>query len=421
MKGLILMGDLEQLATRSREAAARLAVLTTEEKNRALLRMADGLEENSREILEHNRRDIEAAREQGMTTALMDRLTLSEPRIVEMARGLREVAALRDPVGEVEDGWRLPNGLQVEKVRVPLGVIGIIYEARPNVTVDAAGLCIKSGNAVILRGSSSAVNSNKVLASTISEAAVEAGLPGGSIQLVEETDRETARRLMRLHGLIDVLIPRGGEGLIRTVVENSTVPVIETGVGNCHLYVDESADIGMAVEIAVNAKTQRPGVCNSCETMLVHRAIAGEFLPRAFAELRERGVALRGCRETREILPEAEEASEDDWSKEYLDLTLAVRLVGSVEEAVSHINRYGSHHSETIVSNDYANCQGFVTGVDSAAVYVNASTRFTDGNQFGLGAEIGISTQKLHARGPMSVRELTTTKFIIRGTGQVRP
>lgn len=421
MKGLIPMGDLEQLASRSREAAARLAVLTTEEKDRALLRMADGLEENSREILEHNRGDIEAAREQGMTTALMDRLTLSEPRIAEMARGLREVAALRDPVGEVEDGWRLPNGLQVEKVRVPLGVIGIIYEARPNVTVDAAGLCIKSGNAVILRGSSSAVNSNKVLASTISEAAVEAGLPGGSIQLVQETDRETARRLMRLHGLIDVLIPRGGEGLIRTVVENSTVPVIETGVGNCHLYVDESADIGMAVEIAVNAKTQRPGVCNACETMLVHRAIAGEFLPPAFAELRERGVTVRGCRGTREILSEAEEATEDDWSEEYLDLILAVRLVGSVEEAISHINRYGSHHSETIVSNDYANCQEFVTGVDSAAVYVNASTRFTDGNQFGLGAEIGISTQKLHARGPMSLRELTTTKFIIRGTGQIRP
>ena len=420
MKGLIFVGDLEQLASLSREAAGRLAVLTTEEKDRALLRMADSLERNSREILEHNRRDIETAREQDMTTVLMDRLILSEPRIVEMARCLREVAALRDPVGEVDDGWKLPNGLQVEKVRVPLGVIGIIYEARPNVTVDAAGLCVKSGNAVILRGSSSAVNSNKVLVRTISDAAVEAGLPRGSIQLVQDTDRETARRLMRLHGLIDVLIPRGGEGLIRTVVENSTVPVIETGVGNCHLYVDESADIGMAVEIAINAKTQRPGVCNACETMLVHRAIAGEFLPRAFAELRERGVTMRGCSGTREILPEAEEATEDDWSEEYLDLILAVRLVGSVDEAISHINRYGSHHSETIVSNDYANCQEFVTGVDSAAVYVNASTRFTDGSQFGLGAEIGISTQKLHARGPMSLRELTTTKFIIRGTGQIR-
>lgn len=421
MKGVKPMGDLEQLASRSREAAARLAALTTEEKDHALLSMADGLERNTEVILEQNREDLETGRRQGISSALMDRLTLSEARIGEMAGALREVAALRDPVGEIADGWKLPNGLLVEKVRVPLGVIGIIYEARPNVTVDAAGLCIKSGNAVILRGSSNAINSNKVLVRIIAGAAEEAGLPPGSIQLVESTDRETARHLMRFHGLIDVLIPRGGEGLIKTVVENSTVPVIETGVGNCHLYVDESADLGMAVDIAVNAKTQRPGVCNACETMLVHSEIAGAFLPVAFNALDEKGVNVRGCRRTREILPEAEEAREEDWHEEYLDLILAVRVVDDVGEAISHINRYGSGHSETIVSNDYANCRRFTSEVDSAAVYVNASTRFTDGSQFGMGAEIGISTQKLHARGPMSLGELTTTKYIIYGTGQVRP
>lgn len=414
------MGDLEKLASRSRESALRLAVLTTGEKDRALLQMADSLEKNSHEILEQNLRDIDAATEQGMTTALMDRLTLTGSRVEDMARGLREVAALRDPVGEVTDGYSLPNGLQVQKVRVPIGVVGIIYEARPNVTVDAAGLCIKSGNAVILRGSSSAVHSNKALVRIMAEATGEAGLPAGAIQLIQDTDRETARTFMKLHGLVDVLIPRGGKGLIRTVVENSTVPVIETGEGNCHLYVDEGADVDMAVEIAINAKTQRPGVCNACETMLIHRSIAAEFLPRAYAELLERQVRVRGCPETREILTGVEEATEDDWSEEYLDLILAVRIVGSVGEAISHINRYGSHHSETIVSNDYSNCKRFVTAVDSAAVYVNASTRFTDGSQFGMGAEIGISTQKLHARGPMGLRELTTTKFIVQGNGQVR-
>ncbi|MCJ7652223.1 MAG: glutamate-5-semialdehyde dehydrogenase, partial [Actinobacteria bacterium] len=338
----------------------------------------------------------------------------------EMAEGLSEVAGLRDPVGEVVDGWKLPNGLIVEKVRVPLGVIGIIYEARPNVTVDAAGLCIKSGNAVVLRGSSSAINSNKVLVRIIAEAAEGAGLPRDSIQLVEATDRESARELMRLHGLIDVLIPRGGEGLIRTVVESSTVPVIETGVGNCHVFVDESADIEMAVDIVVNSKTQRPGVCNACETLLVHRDIAGEFLPAVYGPLTEKGVALRGCPVTRRILEGIEEATEEDWYTEYLDLILAVRVVESLDEAIQHICRYGSSHSEAIVTKDYGRGKRFVEEVDSSAVYINASTRFTDGGQLGLGAEIGISTQKLHARGPMGLPELTTTKFVVYGTGQVR-
>jgi glutamate-5-semialdehyde dehydrogenase len=330
------------------------------------------------------------------------------------------VAALRDPVGEVTDGWRLPNGLTVERIRVPLGVIGIIYEARPNVTVDATGLCLKSGNAVVLRGSSNAINSNRELVRILAAAARANGLPDNCVQLVESTDRESARELMRLHGLIDVLIPRGGEGLIRTVVENAVVPVIETGVGNCHVYVDADADIDMAVDIVVNAKTQRPGVCNAAETLLVHKQIAGEFLPAVYEPLREKGVVLKGDKRTRELLNDAVAATEDDWYAEYLDLVLAVRVVDDLDQAIDHINKYGSGHSDAIVSNDYASGKRFVEEVDSAAVYINASTRFTDGGQFGMGAEIGISTQKLHARGPMSLTELTSTKFVIRGSGQIR-
>jgi glutamate-5-semialdehyde dehydrogenase len=370
--------------------------------------------------MEHNEKDLSAGREEGLSSALMDRLMLDELRVKGMADGLRDVAELRDPVGEIVDGWKLPNGLVIEKVRVPLGVIGIIYEARPNVTVDAAGLCLKSGNAVILRGSSSAINSNRMLVRIISGAAEEAGLPRDSVQLVESTDRESARELMRLHGLIDVLIPRGGAGLIRTVVENSTVPVIETGVGNCHVYVDDGADTAMAVDIVVNAKTQRPGVCNACETLLVHRDIAEEFLPAVYARLTEKGVVLRGCPVTRKILKEIDEATEEDWYAEYLDLVLAVKVVEDVDDAMRHIGKYGSSHSETIVTNDYVRGRRFIDEVDSAVVYINASTRFTDGGQFGMGAEIGISTQKLHARGPMSLSELTTTKFVIYGSGQVR-
>jgi glutamate-5-semialdehyde dehydrogenase len=323
-------------------------------------------------------------------------------------------------VGEVVAGWRLHNGLEISKVRVPLGVVGIIYEARPNVTVDAAGLCVKSGNAVILRGSSSAINSNRILAEVISRAAEGAGLPAACVQLIPLTDRESAKELMRLRGYIDVLIPRGGAGLIRTVVEESTVPVIETGVGNCHTYVDAAADLDMAEAIVVNAKCHRPGVCNAMETMLVHEAVAAEFLPRAAKALQERGVSLRGCERTRGILPEIEAASEEDWYEEYLDLILAVKVVPSLEEAIGHINKYGSKHSEAIVTADLEAARRFTAAVDSADVYVNASTRFTDGAEYGLGAEIGISTQKLHARGPMSLRELTSTKFIIYGEGQVR-
>jgi len=414
------MQVLEEIGKKAKDAALKLGTLTAGVKNRALEEMAEALLSREEDILAANRMDLEAGEKSGMSPALIDRLTLNPKRIGEMAQGLREVAALPDPVGEVVAGWRLPNGLEIQKVRVPLGVVGIIYEARPNVTVDAAGLCVKSGNAVVLRGSSSAINSNRMLAEVIAAAGESAGLPAGSIQLVPLTDRESARQLMRMREYLDVLIPRGGEGLIRTVVEESTVPVIETGVGNCHTYVDASADLDMALEIVINAKCQRPGVCNAMETLLVHEAVAREFLPRAAEALRERGVTLRGCPRTREILPDAEEATEDDWYREYLDLILAVRVVSGLDEAIGHINRYGSKHSEAIVTRDYQAARRFVGMVDSADVYVNASTRFTDGGQFGLGAEIGISTQKLHARGPMSLRELTSTKFIIWGEGQVR-
>jgi glutamate-5-semialdehyde dehydrogenase len=414
------MGVIEEMGTRAVGAARKLAVVRAEVKNRALEEMARALESRANEIMAANADDRKAGRDNAMSDALMDRLTLTEKRIDEMAQGLREVAALTDPVGELVAGWRLANGLEIRKVRVPMGVVGIIYEARPNVTVDAAGLCVKSGNAVILRGSSSAINSNRMLAEVIARAAEGAGLPEGCIQLVPLTDRESARELMRLRGRVDVLIPRGGAGLIRTVVEESTVPVIETGVGNCHTFVDASADMEMAEAIVVNAKTQRPGVCNAMETMLVHEAVADEFLPAAARALEERGVRLRGCERTLRILPGIEAAAEEDWYEEYLDLILAVRVVSSLEEAIEHINTYGSKHSEAIVTADVDAARRFTAEVDSADVYVNASTRFTDGGQFGLGAEIGISTQKLHARGPMSLRELTSTKFIIYGEGQVR-
>ncbi len=414
------MSVVQEIGVRAKGAALELSCLSTQTKNKSLAAMADALLGNVRTILESNALDCEAGREAGISGALMDRLTLTEGRIGDMAAGLREVAALPDPVGELVDGWRLPNGLDIQKLRVPLGVIGIIYEARPNVTVDAASLCIKSGNAVILRGSSSAFNSNRALTDIIAAAAEEAGLPSGSIQLIPLTDRDSAREMMRLHGLVDVLIPRGGAGLIRTVVEESTVPVIETGVGNCHTFVDASADEDMALAIVVNAKVQRPGVCNAMETMLVHAEIAPSFLPRAARELRDKGVELRACERARLFIPDAVEAVEEDWYTEYLDLILAVRVVEDLEEAIAHINKYGSRHSEAIVTSDYAAARRFTAAVDSADVYVNASTRFTDGNQYGLGAEIGISTQKLHARGPMSLRELTTTKFVINGDGQVR-
>ncbi|KYH31811.1 glutamate-5-semialdehyde dehydrogenase [Neomoorella mulderi] len=404
----------------AREAARTLANLNTARKNEALLAMARALEEEKDFILEANGRDMAAGKEKGLSRALLDRLLLNEKRIKDMAVSLRELVALPDPVGEVTSMWTRPNGLQIGRVRVPLGVIGIIYEARPNVTVDAAGLCLKTGNAVILRGGSEAFNSNRALTQVISRAATAAGIPEGAIQLIETTDREAVNLLLRANEYLDVLIPRGGAGLIRTVVENATVPVIETGVGNCHVYVDAAADLEMARNIVINAKTQRPGVCNAMETLLVHEKVAAEFLPSLAEALKEKGVVLRGCERTRQHVPWAEAATEEDWATEYLDLILAVRVVDSLEAALEHIHTYGTKHSEAIVTNDYQTAREFLARVDAAAVYVNASTRFTDGYEFGFGAEIGISTQKLHARGPMGPEQLTTFKYIIFGSGQIR-
>ena len=371
-------------------------------------------------ILEANQDDMDAARKNGLSGVLLDRLLLTPDRVSEMAKGLRALVALPDPVGEVLRMWTRPNGLQIGKMRVPLGVIGIIYEARPNVTVDAAGLCLKAGNAVILRGGSEAFNSNQAIAQVISGAATGSGLPPGTIQLVNTTDREAVNIMLTMNEFIDVLIPRGGAGLIRTVVQNATVPVLETGVGNCHTYVEEDADLAMAEKIVVNAKTQRPSVCNAMETLLVHAKVAPVFLPAAAAALRAKGVELRGCPRTQEILPDVIPAVEEDWKTEYLDLVLAVKVVDGLEEAIQHINTYGTKHSEAIITSSYAKARTFLQQVDAAAVFVNASTRFTDGYQFGFGAEIGISTQKMHARGPMGMEEMTSIKYIIFGDGQIR-
>ena len=405
---------------RAKAAAARLGIMTRAQKDAILLAMADALEAASARVLEANGRDVAEARKRATSAAPIDRLMLNEKRVAEMADGLRVVAALTDPVGEVIGGWRLPIGIEISKVRVPLGVMGIIYESRPNVTVDAAGLCLKAGNAVILRGGSDAINSNIELVRILTEAGGRAGLPDGGIEIIETTDREAAAQLMRLTEYVDVLIPRGGGGLIRRVKEESTVPVIETGEGNCHVYVDASADLDWAEAITVNAKCQRPGVCNAAETLLVHRDVAPQFLPKVGEKLIALGVELRGCEETRRYLPQAKPATEEDWATEFLALILAIKVVGSIEEAIAHINRYGTMHSEAIITRDLANARRFTHEVDAAAVYVNASTRFTDGGQFGMGAEIGISTQKLHARGPMGLPELTSYKYIITGEGQVR-
>lgn len=407
-------------AQAAKKAAAKLAVAGTAVKNKALLAMAAALENGCAEILAANEKDMEAARAKGMRSSMLDRLQLTEARIAGMADGLRQVAALPDPVGNVVDGKTLPNGLQITKVRVPLGVIGIIYEARPNVTADAAGLCLKSGNAVILKGGSEAMESNKTVASVLAQAAEAAGLPGGAIQFIDTSDRQAVSDLIHLNGLVDVVIPRGGAGLIKTVVMNATVPVIETGAGVCHTYVDASADVEMAVKIAFNAKVQRPSVCNAMETLLVHRDIAERFLPAMLARYKAAGVEIRGDAGVQAMDGAVVPASEEDWATEYGDLRLSVKIVASIEEAMEHIARYGTGHSECIVTNDYSQAQLFQKTVDAAAVYVNASTRFTDGNEFGFGAEIGISTQKLHARGPMALPELTSTKYLICGSGQVR-
>ena len=415
-----LKTELEILGGQAKAAARKMAVLSTVDKNKALHMMADRLEMQQEKILSANAVDMEAGKSKGLTAALLDRLHLTPARITGMAEGLRQVAALPDPVGECLGGARRPNGLDIRKVRVPFGVIAMIYEARPNVTVDAAGLCLKTGNAVILRGGSEAIESNKALAEILIQAGQEAGIPAGAIALVETTDRMAVNLLLRMNRYIDLIIPRGGAGLIRTVVENSTVPVIETGIGVCHTFVDESADLEMAADIAFNAKVSRPGVCNSMETLLVHRAIAGQLLPSLLARYANAGVELRGCPETMAQCTDIKPATEEDWATEYLDYILSVKVVGSLEEALEHIDRFSTKHSEAIVTRDYDNARRFQQQVDAAAVYVNASTRFTDGFEFGFGAEIGISTQKLHARGPMGLVELTSIKYLIDGNGQIR-
>ncbi|MFT8312827.1 MAG: glutamate-5-semialdehyde dehydrogenase [Clostridium sp.] len=401
-------------------AARKLSTLDTNIKNNALIAMAEALEKNKDNILKANSIDVENAKKAGTTTALIDRLTLNEKRIAGMADGLRSVAALPDPIGEVTGMWKRPNNLNIGRIKVPLGTIGIIYEARPNVTVDAAALCLKSGNSVVLRGGSEAINSNLEVYKTINDAAIKAGLPEGSIEFIDITEREAVNILMKLNRYVDVLIPRGGAGLINNVVNNSTVPVIQTGVGNCHVYVHSDADLQMAEDIIVNAKTQRPAVCNAMETLLVHKSVAEEFLPKLGNTLKDLGVEIRGCKETQRILPYAKPASEEDYEIEFLDLILAVKVVDSLDEALDHIYKYSTKHSEAIITKSYEASQRFLKEVDSAAVYVNASTRFTDGGEFGFGAEIGISTQKLHARGPMGLNELTTIKYIIYGNGQIR-
>ena len=382
--------------------------------------MAQALERRMNFIIEENKKDLNAAMESGRPKAMIDRLLLNENRIQAMAEGLRQIKALSDPIGETIAGWTRPNGLQVMQRRVPMGVVGIIYESRPNVTADAIGLCIKTSNAVVLRGGSEAINSNKAIAEIMAEAAYGAGIPRGAVQLISDTGRSSVIELMQLTGIIDVLIPRGGAGLIKTVVENSKVPVIETGVGNCHVYVDGECDPDMAVEIVINAKTNRPGVCNAAETLLIDRRIAPELLPLIAAKLKEKGVELRGCPETLKLVEWAVPATEEDWYEEYLDMIMAVKVVDGVDEAFEHISKYGTKHSEAIVTSNYLNGQKFTREVDAAAIYVNASTRFTDGFEFGFGAEIGISTQKLHARGPMGLKELTTVKYVVLGSGQVR-
>jgi glutamate-5-semialdehyde dehydrogenase len=408
------------VARQARAAAPALATAGRRLKDGALTAMADALEAQADRVIEANAADVEAARAGGVGDAMLDRLRLDRPRIVAMADGLRQLVALPDPVGDVVRGWTLPNGLDVQQVRVPLGVVGIIYEARPNVTVDAAGLCLKSGNAVLLRGSSSARRSNTALVDVLTEAGVASGLPAAAVQLVPGVDRESVKHLMRARGLVDVLIPRGGAELIRTVVEESTVPVIETGVGNCHVYVDAGADLEQALALVLNAKTQRPTVCNAAETLLVHRDAAEAFLPSVLLALRAAGVTVHGDAAAAAYDSSVVLATEDDWAREYLSLDLAVAVVDSLDAALEHIRRWGSGHTEAIVTRSQPSARRFTAEVDAAVVMVNASTRFTDGEQFGFGAEIGISTQKLHARGPMGLRELTTTKYVVVGDGQIR-
>ncbi len=415
-----LKEEILKIAKEAKFASQKLANLSSTVKDEALLRMAESIKVNKEKIKEENSKDVVLAEEKELSKALIDRLTLNDKRITGMWHTLEEIARMEDPIGKIESMQKRPNGLQIGKVVVPLGVIGIIYEARPNVTVDAAGLCLKAGNATILRGGSEAIYSNIILADLLKKAIQKAGLPSGSIQLIKTTNREAVMEMLKLDEYIDVIIPRGGESLIRAVTENSTIPVIKHYKGVCHTYVDEEADLEMAEKICFNAKVQRPGVCNAMETLLVNEKIAAQFLPRMIKKFQEVGVEIRGDRKTSQIVEGIKKASEEDWRTEYLDLILSVKVVKGIDEAINHINSYGSGHSDAIITNNYSKSRKFLQEVDSAAVYVNASTRFTDGGEFGLGAEIGISTQKLHARGPMGVNELTSTKFIILGDGQIR-
>lgn len=413
------MKTLEQMGIAAKNAASVLAYASSEQKNSLLLLAADMLISNETEIIKENEKDIHNGKVAGLSDALLDRLRLTPERIADMAAGLKEIANENDPVGEIVEGITRPNGMRISKIRVPLGVVGIIYEARPNVTADAFGICVKAGNAVILRGGKEAICSNLAIMKVLKEAVKKSGLPEGTVDLVEDTSRNSATELMKLKYL-DLLIPRGGASLIRATVENATVPVIETGVGNCHAYVDETADISMAVSIVENAKCSRPSVCNALETLLVHKNIAKEVLPLINKALKKHNTEVRGCKRTCEILKDALSASDEDYATEFLDYIIAVRVVDSLDEAMEHIRKYSTGHSECIITESYKNAERFVNELDAAALYVNASTRFTDGGQFGMGAEIGISTGKLHARGPMGIKDLTTVKFVIRGDGQIR-
>ncbi len=415
-----IKGKVIEIATNAKNAAGTLANISSDVKNRALLQMAEELVRQTDYIASENAKDIEYARQIGLSAAMIDRLTLNNAAIKGIADGLREVAALPDPVGKITSMWRRPNNLLIGRMRIPLGVIGIIYESRPNVTADAAALCLKSGNAVILRGGSEAINSNVAIAGILQEVLRNVGIPEAAIQIIPVTDREAVNVMLQLEKYIDLIIPRGGEGLIRAVVKQSKIPVIKHYKGVCHIFVDAGADIDMAVAICTNAKTQRPGVCNAMETLLVHEDIAEKFLPVMAEKFRKAGVVMKGCKKTRAILPDIEEATEDDWYEEYLDLILAIRVVENIDKAIAHIEKYGSLHTESIITRDYNNSQRFLNEVNSSTVLVNASTRFSDGFEMGLGAEIGISTTKLHAFGPMGLEELTTTKFIIYGNGQIR-
>jgi glutamate-5-semialdehyde dehydrogenase len=413
------MEEAVEKSRKAKEASLKLGVASTPVKNAALEKMAEHIERRMEEIIRENRKDVEAAESRGVPASLIDRLLLNEKRVREMAEGLRQVASLPDPIGEIVEGWRTRHGLEIRKIRVPLGVIGVIYEARPNVTVDITGLALKAGNAVVLRGGSEALNSNKILVE-IMRGAVKTLIDPEAIQLIEDPSRELVGLLLKQDKYIDVIIPRGSAQLIRFVRENSLIPVIETGAGNCHIFVNWDADLEMATRIIVNAKVQRPAVCNAVRKVLIHSKVAEKYLPRLVDTLRGYNVAIKGCRRSRMIVPTLVEATEEDWYEEYMDLTLAVKIVDSVEEAIQHINKYGSKHSDAIITNNLQDAELFTRLVDSSTVYVNASTRFTDGGQFGFGAEVGISTQKLHARGPMGLREITTTKYVVYGSGQIR-